>query len=82
MVRWFDEAEDMELPDFDDTVAEVRIFQDKEIKKSIAREGRYRRKSTLELDLSKPKMRERAETVDSGIGMSYTSETEDWEFAI
>jgi hypothetical protein len=80
--KWLEEAEDTEIPDFEDTVAEYRIFQAKEIKKSLAREERRSRKITLELDVPEPKELQRVETMDSGIGMGSNSETEEYEFCI
>ena len=76
---WFEEAEDTAIPDFEDTVAEHQLFQDQEIMESLAKERQYQQKSVLEPDLPEPKVRERAETMDSGIGMGETSETEEWE---
>jgi hypothetical protein len=77
--KWLEDAEDTEIPEFEETVAEYRVFQAKEIKKGLAREERRSRKIMLELDVPEPK-RERAETMDSGIGMTYNTEAEQYEF--
>lgn len=73
--KWLEDTEDTEIPEFENTVAEHGVLQAEEVKKGLAREERCSRKITLELDVPEPK-RERAETMDSGIGMAYNSEAE------
>ena len=63
--KLIEEAEDTEITKFEDTVAEYRIFQSKEIKESLAREGRRSLKMMLEIGIPEPKNRERTETMDS-----------------
>jgi hypothetical protein len=72
--KLLEDAEDTEVPEFEDTVAEYRIYRTKEIKKGEAREERRSRKIMLELDAPELKIRERAETMDSGIDMAFIPE--------
>ena len=62
--RWMEEAEDVDVPDFEETVADFKAFQAKEIRKSQARAQRNNRRVTLVLDARESK---KLEKVDSGI---------------
>ena len=79
--KWLEDAEDVEIPDFEETVAEYRIFQAKEIKKIEARSERKSRKIMLDLDIPEPKSLEKVNTLDSGIGMGSPTDMEEYEFA-
>lgn len=78
--RWMEEAEDTDLPDFDETVAEFRIFQAKEIRKNQARLERRSRKIMLDLDIPEPKNSDQPERLDSGVGMETQVEISDCSF--
>lgn len=65
--RWSDEVEDIDIPDFDDTVHEYRVFQAKESRRNSAREERNYRRKTM-LDLERPKLGGRKlQKVDSAV---------------
>ena len=57
------------IPEFEDTVAEYRIFQAQEVNTSLARKN-GRSWNMLEV----------LRTIDLGIGVGINSETEDYEF--
>lgn len=64
---WMDAVEDIDIPDFEETVQEYRVFQAKESKRNSAREERNRRRKTM-LDLERPDFGERKlEKVDSAV---------------
>jgi hypothetical protein len=64
---WTDRVEDIDVPDFEETVQEYRVFQAKESRRSSAREERNRRRKTM-LDLERPEFGERKlEKVDSAV---------------
>jgi hypothetical protein len=56
-----EEAEDTDIPDFEDTVAAYRHFQSKEIKKAQARAQRRSRKILLDLAIPEPKTPDKCE---------------------
>ena len=59
--------EDIDIPDFEETVEEFRMFQAKESRRSSAREERNRRRKTM-LDLERPDFGDRRLTkVDSAV---------------
>lgn len=65
--KWTDEVEDIDIPDFEETVQEYRAFQAKESRRISAREERNRRRKTM-LDLERPEMGGRKlEKVDSAV---------------
>ena len=78
--KWLEEAENRVTPDFEDTVAEYRIFQAQEVNTSLARKNGRGWRFKLELEAPKPNMLEVLKTIDSGIGVGISSETEDYEF--
>jgi hypothetical protein len=60
-------VEDIDIPDFEETVEEFRMFQAKESRRSSAREERNRRRKTM-LDLERPDFGDRRLTkVDSAV---------------
>lgn len=64
---WTDGVEDIDIPDFEETVQEYRVFQAKESRRNSAREERNRRRKTM-LDLERPEFGERKlEKVDSTV---------------
>lgn len=65
--RWHDEVEDIDIPEFEETVREYRVFQSKESRRNSAREERNRRRKTM-LDLERPELGEgKLEKVDSAV---------------
>jgi hypothetical protein len=61
----FDAVEHIDIPDFEETAEEFRMFQAKESRRSLAREERNRRRKTM-LDLERPNFGEKRLTkVDS-----------------
>lgn len=46
-------VEDIDIPDFEETVDEFRVFQARESRKDLAREERNRRRKTI-MDLERP----------------------------
>lgn len=65
--KWTDEVEDIEIPDFEETVQDYRMFQAKESRRMSAREERNRRRKTM-LDLERPEIEGRKlEKVDSAV---------------
>ena len=66
---WIDEAEEIAVPDFKETVADYKAFQEKEIRKTDARDARNRRRKTM-LDLERPDPEElKLRKADSGVVM-------------
>lgn len=64
---WTDGVEDIDIPDFEETVQEYRVFQAKESRRNSAREERNRRRKTM-LDLERPDFGERRlQKVDSAV---------------
>src|SRR5277367_1116113 len=78
--KWLEEAENRVIPDFEDTVAEYRIFQAQEVNMSLARKNGRSWRFKLELEAPEPNMLEVLKTIDSGVGVGISSETEDYEF--
>lgn len=65
--KWTDEVEDIEIPDFEETVQDYRMFQAKESRRMSALEERNRRRKTM-LDLERPEIEGRKlEKVDSAV---------------
>jgi hypothetical protein len=80
LAKGLEDEVDTDIQDFEDTIAEYRVFQAREIEKSLAREQRRSRKIMLELDMPRPK-RKQAETIDALIGRSFNSEAGESKFA-
>ena len=64
--KWQDEAEDIEIPDFEETVAEYKFFQMKELRKTRFKQERRSRQTTIDLDGTVPK---KLGKIDSGFGL-------------
>jgi hypothetical protein len=78
--KWLEEAKNTVIPDFEDTVAEYRIFQAQEVNTSLAGKNGRSWRFKLELEAPEPNMLEVLKTIDSGIEVGIKSGTEDCEF--
>ena len=62
--RWTNEVEDIDIPDFEETVKAYGVFRAKESRRASAREERNRRRKTV-LDLERPEFGKRkSEMID------------------
>jgi hypothetical protein len=72
--KWLEEAQNTEIPDFEDTVAEYRSFQAQEVNTSLTRKNGRSWRFKMELEAPEPNMPEVLKTIDSGIDIGMNSE--------